>query len=233
MLKWDARITREWAEKLKVDEDVFRETGLVLRFAPGSDEQLVTYAFGDLQIACLTERYAARLQSARFSGDTLDALAQHLGITLTLAWRDFIYYATRPTAPPYVTDGVRPLTAEDAPRLAALQAQCSEAELRLSEISIDDPVIIGCFRGDDLAGVASLLERGHDIYDIGVLTHPAHRGQHIAAALTAWLRNDLTERGKIAQYITMESNRGSVRVAEKCQFPLRVVEEGFTIADRP
>ncbi|HRL12716.1 MAG TPA: GNAT family N-acetyltransferase [Aggregatilineales bacterium] len=233
MVTWDTRITRHWAEQLQLGEDVFEQTGLVLRFAPGSDEQLVTYAFGDLRIACLTERYAARFQSAPFSGDTLDALAQHLGITLTLAWRDFIYYATRAAAPPYVADGVRPLTAEDAPRLAALQAQCSEAELRLSEISIDDPVIIGCFRGDDLAGVASLLERAHDIYDIGVLTHPAHRGQNIAAALTARLRNDLTEGGKVAQYITMESNHGSVRVAEKCQFPLRVVEEGFTITDRP
>lgn len=232
MATWDTRITRHWAEQLQVGEDVFEQTGLVLRFAPGSDDQLVTYDFGDMRIACLTERYAARFEPAPFTGDTLDALAQHLGITLTLAWRDFIYYATRPDAPPHVTEGVRALTSDDAPHLAALQVQCTEAELQLSEISIDDPVIIGCFRGDDLVGVASLLERAHDIYDIGVLTHPAHRGQNIAAALTAHLRSDLTARGKVAQYITMESNHGSVRVAEKCQFPLRVVEEGFTIAER-
>jgi RimJ/RimL family protein N-acetyltransferase len=231
MVTLDARIARHWAEQLQVGEDVFEQTGLVVRFAPGSDEHLVTYAFGDLRIACLTERHAARFRSATFSGATLDALAQHLGMTLTLAWRDFIYYATRPAAPHFAADGVRPLTADDAPRLASLQAQCSAAELRLSEISIDDPLIIGCFRGDDLAGVASLLERAHDIYDIGVLTHPAHRGQHIAAALTARLRNDLTEGGKVAQYITMESNHGSVRVAEKCQFPLCVVEEGYTITE--
>jgi ribosomal protein S18 acetylase RimI-like enzyme len=233
MVTWDARIIRHWAEQLQVGGDVFQKTGLALRFAPGSDDQLVTYDFGDLRIACLTSRYAERFGSAPFTGDTLDALAQHLGISLTLAWRDFIYYATRPAAPPYVADGVRALTSDDGARLAALQAQCSESELQLSEISIDDPVIIGCFSGEELAGVASLLERAHDIYDIGVLTHPAHRGRNIAAALTARLRNDLTEDGKVAQYITMESNHGSVRVAEKCQFPLRVVEEGFTITGRP
>ena len=128
MVTWDARIIRYWAEKLKVGEDVFEQTGMVLRFAPGSDDQLVTYDFGAVRIACLTERHAARFESAPFSGGTPDALAQHLGITLTLAWRDFIYYATHPAVPPYVAESVRALTSGDAARLAALQAQCTEAE---------------------------------------------------------------------------------------------------------
>jgi RimJ/RimL family protein N-acetyltransferase len=231
MATWDARILRHWAEQLKVDADIFNQSGLVLRFSPGSDEQLVVYTFGELKMAFLTGRYTGRFQSTRFEGDTLPALAQHLQIDLTLAWRYFIYYATSPSEPPFVMDSVRALTAADAPLLARLQAQCTADELKLSEISIDDPAIIGCFTGDELAGVASLLERPYDIYDIGVLTHPAHRGRHIAAALTAQLRNDLTGRGKVAQYITMEANRGSVRVAEKCHFTHLVIEEGYAIKE--
>lgn len=229
----DPRILQHWAETLRVDVGVLSQPGLVVRIWPETDAHLIVYAIGSTLIASLPQQYEAALHQAGGHVHTLEALIHHLGVMATLAWRDFIYYATTTLDAALPLDRIRVLTRDDDALLTDLQAQCTADERDLSEISIADPLVVGWFDGDRLAGVGSLLERQHDIDDIGVITHPAYRGRQIAAQLTVYLRNDIVRRGKVAQYITMETNRGSVRVAEKAQFDRFVIEAGYTLSGIP
>ena len=155
--------------------------------------------------------------------------ANRLRANLRFQYRDFTYYTTTPLTPAFPVDNVRVLSAADAALLTDLQAQCSDSELAVSEITIHDPRVMGCLAGDHLIGVASVLDWGGDIFDIGVLTHPVHRSQHVGAARSTTLSNEVIQRGGIPQYRADEQNRGSVRIAEKCGFVRFAVEEEYTM----
>lgn len=229
----DRRILQHWAETLRVDSGTLSQPGLVVQIWPETDEHLIVHTVGSTLIASLPQQYEAALHQEGGQVHTLEALIHHLGVTATIAWRDFIYYATTPLDAALPLDKIRVLTLDDHALLTDLQAQCTADERDLSQISIVDALVVGWFDGDRLVGVGSLLERKHDIDDIGVITHPAYRGRQIAAQITVYLRNDIVRRGRVAQYITMEANRGSVRVAEKAQFELFVTEVGYTLSAIP
>jgi GNAT superfamily N-acetyltransferase len=220
----DPRILQHWATTLHVPPEAFHEPGLFVHFDMDQDDRIIVYSAGETQVVFAPPRFQSIGKP-----DGTENLAAWLGAPLSLKWRDLVYYATRPQPAPAAALDLRALGPEDAPLLADLQAQCSARELELAQISMDDLSVTGWFAGDRLAGVASLLQTTPDIFDIGVLTHPDARGRGIGVALTTHLRNLVTGRGDVAQYTTMESNRGSVRVAKKCGFDLFVLEEGYAI----
>ncbi len=228
MNHWDERILQSWSKILHIDISTFTKTGLVVQVAHNPNEPLMVYTRGDLKIVVLPQQFTEAIDVAKDIWQTLDALTDHLQITVTLQERDFIYYATTPLD--VVTPNIRVLTHDDAIALDELQAQCTPEEQDLAKISIDDPFAVGYFEGNQLVGVASFLEEDYDLYDIGVITHPTHRAKQIGEKLAVYVRNNIIQRGKIAQYITMESNRGSVSVAEKAQFELFIIEEVYTFS---
>lgn len=227
MSQWDARILIYWADRLGIQPTDFEKSGFVLRFDAGLEDRLVSEQVAAMQIITLPARYETAL--ATVAPQSLDTVTVHLGLTLTSQGPDFIYYAVTPLHPWHTAHDIRPLTPQDAESLDALQAQCTPDELSLAQVSMDDLRVTGCFMDGQLVGAASLLEKTPDIYDIGVVTHPAYRGRQIGVALTVHLRNALAEEGKIAQYVTMQANRGSVRVAEKSAFDLFLIEEDYLI----
>lgn len=228
----DDRVMRFWAQRLNIERDVLDEGGVAVIPSAESGSELIVYTIGDKQIAALPAHLQSRwLDEARAHPAALEDVAHQLKISLTFRSRCFIYYATTPIEQSVPFENARVLTAADAPLLDALQAACTASELSLSEITINDPLVVGHFDGERLIGVASVLDQGSDVFDIGVLTHPAYRGRHVAVMLAAYLRNHYTALGKIAQYVTMEYNGGSVRVAEKCGFDLVVTEESYAVAD--
>lgn len=229
----DPRILQHWAETLRVEIGMLSQPGLIVQVWPETDTNMIVYTVGSTLIASLPQQYEAALHQEGGQLHTLEALIHHLGVTATIAWRDFIYYATTPLDAALPLDRIRVLTYDDHALLTDLQAQCTAEERELSQISIVDALVVGWFDGDRLAGVGSLLERQHEIDDIGVITHPAYRGRQIAVQITMYLRNNIVRRGRVAQYITIETNRGSVRVAEKAQFDRFVVEVGYTLSASP
>lgn len=229
-MKWDERILRHWAKMLHADAEIFSRGGFIAHYVTEPDDYVVVYAIDDAQIVTVPRRFEEAVQDKPLpeSADAA-ALSAWLNVALEHTYRDHTYYATTPLPEQPAMQNIRLLAAGDAALLDALQAECSEEELALSQITIEDPLISGYFDGDRLVGVGSLLDKGGDIFDIGVLTHPAHRGKSIAATLAAHLRNAVVGRGHVAQYITMESNRGSVGVARKCDFALFANEAGYAI----
>lgn len=231
MSEWDGRILQFWANRLRVDASALLRTGLTFRVNEEREDRLIVYTRGDARVVTVPKQVERSLtDDLRGEAFTVEGVAARAQRSIQPKWRDFIYYATAPFTSPFAADQVRVLTARDKPLLEAMQAQCAPEELEAAEISIDDPLVVGYVEGDKLIGAASLLSLGSDIFDIGVLTLSACRGRSIGAALTAYLRNHVTAQGNVAQYMTWEENRASIRVAEKCAFQLFITEEGYEIA---
>lgn len=230
MAVWDSRIFQHWGEQLGVDAALFLAPGVTVHADPEMTDKLIVFDGAGRQTVLLPSRFAERLTSDDLpAGDALIAgLSARIGMPLELAWRDYYFYATAPCDLPCHAERIRPLTAADAPLLADLQAACEARELELSKVNIDDPYIVGYFDGAALAGAGSLLIGEHDLYDIGVLTHPDHRKRGIGAALTACLWREIDLRGGVAQYVTIAENYGSVGVARRCGLALFMTEEGWS-----
>lgn len=230
MTDWDSRILQYWAAELGANEAAFTQYGVTVLATQDRPDVLVVYACDDARIVLVPRRFAARLAAAPGVA-TPDALGHWLGMTLEPRWSDMIAYATTPVPETDVPGPTRPLTHRDTAAFDRLREACTSHERALAQITLDDPLVVGCFDGATLVGVASTLDINADIADIGVLTHPEWRGRGIAVGLTVMLRNTVVKRGRVAQYTTMVSNHGSVRTAQKAGFAVFLQEQGYTIRD--
>lgn len=232
MTDWDSRILQHWAAELGTEEATFTQYGVTVLATQDRPDVLVVYACDDARIVLAPRRYAARLATPPAVA-TPDTLGEWLGMTLEPRWSDLIAYATTPAPDIDVPGSTRSLTRRDTAAFDRLREACTSHERALAQITLDDPLVVGCFDGATLIGVASTLDISPDIADIGVLTHPEFRGRGIAVGLAVQLRNAVVKRGRIAQYTTMLSNHASVRTAEKAGFAVFLREQGYTIRDAP
>lgn len=103
----------------------------------------------------------------------------------------------------------------DEPMLAFFRA-CDPAEVAEVELFMDSPspVIFGCFTETGrLAGYADFVYQGEVIADIGVLTHPEHRGRGLAKAMASAISAWCLEQGLVAMYRYRIENTLSGKVA--------------------
>ncbi|HVO44232.1 MAG TPA: GNAT family N-acetyltransferase [Aggregatilineales bacterium] len=234
---WDPRIFQFWANRLGLPADVLTRPGSYIHFAvPGRKEDRVIICRNEVtavvivmaQHPSLLDRAAlASLQDGVITADRLIARFPEAG--LKLLWRDPIYYLKPEKLPPATGPNVRWLTASDRPALAALEHACSELEVKMAEITIDDPAVAGYFMEGRLVGATSLLFMDDVIADIGVLVHPAYRKSGIASEMVRIISRWGIEHNRILQYTTTETNTGSMAVARKNGFDLFYWEEGLRV----
>lgn len=109
---------------------------------------------------------------------------------------------------------VRRLTAADADLFTALVAACSPADLDEAEVALDDWDVLGVVSDGALTAVASAyLWADSQIADLGVITHPEHRGQGRARALVRAFCGRLVAIGYEPQYRCDPENLASAAVA--------------------
>lgn len=173
-----------------------------------------TFAQVDPQLAERTQRVADTLpDGAGLTADDLvrawDAAAiqsRDAGLVHYLYPPDLSDWAER--AP----DTLRVLSMADDGAMQALHAACSAAEVDDGYIEVSHEVAFGCFDGDALVSAASGYRRT-GFMDIGVLTHPGHRGrglgQAVVGALCAWS----ISHNVINQYRCNADNLGSRAIA--------------------
>lgn len=231
-------IAKYWADRLQVDVEIVAQlmrdaaVDLFCKSKAVKLDRVIAYRHGDSSLILLPETISGAAETA-----IKNELAQWLGksempsgLPVRRLWRDFIWYRTTPITESARSQPIRILTKADGAKLSQLQERCSEADVEMGEVGIDDPVAVGYFAEDALAGVASFLYTADErIADVGVLVDPAFRKQGIAAALVSRLTNLGVADGKIVQYMATEGNRGSVRTAEHCGFALWFVEDGFEL----
>ncbi|MEO1057631.1 MAG: GNAT family N-acetyltransferase [Actinomycetota bacterium] len=111
----------------------------------------------------------------------------------------------------------------DRSRIADFLAACPADDVDDAEIDIDDldPVISVVIEGDErIVSFASARDWQFDpgFGDIGVLTHPEHRGRRLGAAAVSHIARRLQSAGRVPYYNHNDDNLGSQRIADVVGF---------------
>ena len=111
----------------------------------------------------------------------------------------------------------RVLCQTDVEALSQLLEACDPAEVEDAFIEVDHELAACCLDGSRMVSAGSGYRR-NGFMDIGVITHPAYRGRHLAPAVVAAISQDAAALDVIAQYRCDATNTASRRVAELCGF---------------
>jgi GNAT superfamily N-acetyltransferase len=206
--------------------------------------------FPETLAATLADRVMAlgEAAAAMQEGDMLRLLAPLGG---RLLWRDHVHYL-RPEhrAPASSLKGtgtlslnpnkpvVRVLSPEqpaDADLLDRLNAALSPTEREMGEVSIAHYLAAGLFVGKTLCAAASFIDQsaadtaeGENVLDVGVITHPDHRGRGYGAAVVRGLCA-VADEARLIQYSAAETNTASLATARTAGFTPMLIEEGYAI----
>jgi len=112
---------------------------------------------------------------------------------------------------------VRELGPADTAALSALQAACGERDWEHGGVSGERPAS-GSFANGELVAVASYEDWAGTIAHICVITHPDFRSRGFGRSAVAHLSERAIRMGLLPQYRTLETNRGSMRIAEVLGF---------------
>lgn len=146
---------------------------------------------------------------------------------IEFGWRDFIWYFPPQVNLPPPDSRVQLLSSSDQPNLDELLSACSEEDRELGNVTLDQEFPLGLFENNNLLAVAAFIFDGDAIADVGVITHPHHRGTGLGKSIVLELVRYGIEHGRIIQYTAQEQNVGSKRLAESIGFWLYAIEEGL------
>jgi len=116
-------------------------------------------------------------------------------------------------------DGIdrRFLEQGDAQALSQLFDACDAGEVDDAFVAVGHEIAVGCLEGERIVSAGSGY-RLNRFMDLGVLTHPAHRGRRLAPSVVAALCASASKLGVVAQYRCDVTNPSSRRVAEQRGF---------------
>lgn len=227
-----AEINRYWANRLNCSPNVLEQSGTIILPCkqPQDYSRIVITRISKQAIvqvpAELVEPATDRLDTAQI------VTADHIKATFTdeeleIGWRDFIWYFSANADLPQPDDRVRLLSSGERLNLDELLSACSERDRELGNVSIEQEFPLGLFENNNLLAVAAFIFDSDAIADVGVITHPHHRGKGLGKSIVLELVRHGIEHGRIVQYSTQEQNIGSKRLAESIGFWLYAVEEGL------
>ena len=127
-------------------------------------------------------------------------------------------YADASDDRPAPTKGTRRLTEQDLPELRRLAAACGPTAWEHSGIDPARPPVFGCFAGSTLAAAGMLERWGDRLLQVGIVTHPDHRGRGYGKAVVSAMTAHGLATGGILQYRTLQANRPSVGIARSLGF---------------
>jgi RimJ/RimL family protein N-acetyltransferase len=114
---------------------------------------------------------------------------------------------------PATSAAVRPLRADENELVAQLASACDANEWEASAIEVGEPGLVGAFEDGLLVAVAKLREWAPGVGDLGVISHPARRGQGHARAAVAKIVERALETDWLVIYQTLEANTAAVAIA--------------------
>lgn len=107
------------------------------------------------------------------------------------------------------------LRAGDRAALLELRRACDAEAWEHSGIEVDRPPVFGLYVDRTLVSAGMLHETHDGIQNVGIITHPHHRGRGYATQVTSAVSLHGVRLGRILQYRTLESNDASLRVAQR------------------
>jgi GNAT superfamily N-acetyltransferase len=112
----------------------------------------------------------------------------------------------------------RLLESGDADAFRCLVEACGETEREHSSMAFDRPPLFGCFLDGRLVAVAGYQVWDGELANIGVLTHPAHRGRGYGRAVVSSIAAEAHRRGLVPHYRALLTNEASIAVARALGF---------------
>ncbi len=113
---------------------------------------------------------------------------------------------------------MRPLTEADRPALDALRDSMPPDEWDHGSGDLAGKPVFGAWVDGVLAARAGYEVWAGRIAHLGVVTHPAHRGWGLGAAVFASATRAALEAGLVAQHRALQSNTQSMRIAGRLGF---------------
>lgn len=166
---------------------------------------------------------------AHFCAKAFRVLLQKHNIKLHIP--DHIYYANEPTIIPKIRENwsMRLLTQHDKLLFENFCLDIDEIEIDNAWVELEHWMVFGLFVKGTLASVCALSPwDGTLIADIGVLTHPNHRGQNLAKHLVNFAHHHVAQQGYVLQYRTQTNNLSSIHLAHSLSLSLYACWESLT-----
>lgn len=120
---------------------------------------------------------------------------------------------------------MKTLTEDHKKSFIEFKKETASADLEEGQVSIEDPVVVGCFDKDKLVSVASYWFWGDGLADIGIVTHPDYRQKGIGKALISNLCDYGFELDRINVYRHNEKNLASRNLALSLNFEQKLIIE--------
>jgi GNAT superfamily N-acetyltransferase len=109
--------------------------------------------------------------------------------------------------------GTRPLSGGDRAALVALAAACPKGEWEASSVDPDRPPVFGCLVGGALVAAGTLAPWRERFWNVGIVTHPEHRGRGYGRAVVSAMTRHGLGQGWLLRYQTLLANVPSVALA--------------------
>ena len=216
------RVDRYWSERFGLEPRALSQAGvfIVPHARPWPDSFACVFvrdrtgviSVGPTLVDAIQDRIQQKEPQALLSEKALcDLFARPLHHTVGPLYQG---YAEREDFQPAPAFSARPLQTSERQALRQLQNAVAPTEWEQSGIDRADSELFGLFLGKDLAAVAHYSLWAADAASIGVLTHPAHRGQNHGKVVVSAAMQDAFARGYWVLYQALVANRPSVAVAE-------------------
>lgn len=159
-----------------------------------------------------------------FTSRTLERIAgERLEVVLGPSSHSFIDSHHFAQADP---EGQRVPTHDD--RLAALRRACGEEEWAEAGFIFDRGVVYTLETNGHVVGAGNLTPFRDQLADVGLITHPDHRGQGVAKRLASRMIADALPEAGVVRYRAQTANAPSIAVARALGF----VERGENLVAR-
>lgn len=222
-------VDASWAEMLGCDAVLLRSPGIhFVRGGPGFAGYNAVYVarVDDAVLAYCPERLRAVAREVlegceadkAFTSRTLGRIAgERLKVILGPSSHSFIdghHFAPAPL------EGQR-VPAADDDRLAALRRVCGEEEWAEAGFIFDRGVVYTLETNGQVIAAGNLTPFRGQFADVGLITHPDHRGQGIARRLASRMISDALPAAGVVRYRALTANAPSVAVARSLGFVAR------------
>jgi RimJ/RimL family protein N-acetyltransferase len=182
----------------------FRRLARTVVSAPPGWLSFLEMRLGDVEAEALTDE---RFQRDLF-GDAFDRL---IGPTFHGALDPSGFRAVR-------REDVRLLDPRDTASVERFRSECAPTDWDNASFDVQTRYRAACFDGDRISAMAGYRARTQDVGDIGVLTHPHHRGEGRGAAAAGATVEAALADGNVLLFQTLASNLGAVGIAKRLGF---------------